>query len=128
MTGTGSGRRPSRSFNAYDNPRCGQTLSNGQPNPAFSTSDLAKFDQQFGLPAPPSFIKYNETGQTTNLPGTDPAGAGNPLGDWETEEALNIEWAHAIAPGASIDLIEASTNLFNAVKTAGISPACRWCR
>ena len=78
-------------------------------DPNFGTSDLAVFDQTFGLPDPPSFTKYNQSGQTTNLPGTDPsAGSGN--GDWEMEEALDIEWAHAIAPGASIDLVEANSD------------------
>ena len=62
------------------------------------------------------------------MPGTDPAGAGNLNGNWEIEEALDIEWAHAMAPGASIDLVEASnatttnTSLFTAVKTAASLP------
>ena len=30
----------------------------------------------------------------------------DPTGDWEGEEALDVEWAHAMAPGASIDLVE----------------------
>ena len=30
----------------------------------------------------------------------------DPTGDWEGEETLDVEWAHAIAPGAKIDLIE----------------------
>src|SRR6185437_11775717 len=90
-------------------------------------SDLAQFDQTFGLPDPPSFTKYNETGQTTNLPGTDPAGAGNLNGNWEMEEALDIEWAHAIAPAASIDLVEASNDtnnadMYTAVQTAAGLP------
>ena len=114
---------------AYDDPAfVNSTLSNGQPNPAFSSSDLAVFDQQFGIPDPPSFTKFNQNGQTTNLPGTDPsAGTGN--GDWEMEEALDIEWAHAMAPGASIDLVEASSDsdpnnvdLFTAVATAANLP------
>ena len=48
----------------------------------------------------------NQTGGTT-LPGTDPSGKGN---DWEVEEALDIEWAHAIAPGANLILVEANNN------------------
>src|SRR6185312_2284949 len=42
-------------------------------------------------------------------------------GDWEQEEALDIEWAHAIAPKANITLYEASdagNGLFTAVNTA----------
>jgi hypothetical protein len=106
---------------AYDDP---SFLDSTDPN--FSSSDLAQFDQAFGLPDPPSFTKYNENGQTTNLPGTDPAGAGNLDGNWEIEEALDIEWAHAIAPGAAIDLVEAestsNSDLFTAVSTAASLP------
>ena len=69
-----------------------------------------------------SFTKYNQLGSTTNLPGTDPAGAGNPNGNWEVEEALDVEWAHAMAPGANIVLVEANDasylNLFAAVDAA----------
>src|SRR5205807_8802787 len=41
---------------------------------------------------------------------------------WEGETALDVEWAHAIAPGANIVLVEASsasdTDLFAAVNWA----------
>jgi hypothetical protein len=37
-------------------------------SPGFSSSDLARFDQQFGLPDPPALIKFNALGQTTGLP------------------------------------------------------------
>ncbi len=106
---------------AYDDPSFVDST-----DPDFSASDLAQFDQTFGLADPPSFTKYNESGQTTNLPGKDPAGAGNLDGNWEVEEALEIEWAHAIAPGAGIDLVEANStsnnDLFTAVKTAASLP------
>jgi subtilase family serine protease len=38
------------------------------------------------------------------LPVAQPLGTG-----WENEEALDVEWAHAIAPGADIVLVEANT-------------------
>ena len=69
VTGDGTGQTIAI-VDAYDDPAF---VNSTDPN--FSTSDLAQFDQTFGLPDPPSFTKYNETGQTTNLPGTDPAGA-----------------------------------------------------
>ena len=121
VTGDGTGQTIAI-VDAYDDPAF---VNSTDPN--FSTSDLAQFDKAFGLPDPPSFTKYNETGQTTNLPGTDPAGAGNLNGNWEMEEALDIEWAHAIAPAASIDLVEASndtnnTDMFTAVATAASLP------
>jgi subtilase family serine protease len=67
-----------------------------QPNLA---SDLAVFDSTLGIAAPPSFTKVNETGGST-LP------AGN--ASWGGEETLDVEWAHGIAPGANILLVEAS--------------------
>ena len=116
VTGDGHGQTIAI-VDAYDDPSFLDSTA-----PKFSSSDLAQFDQAFGLPDPPSFTKYNQKGQTTNLPGTDPAGAGNLNGNWEVEEALDIEWAHAIAPGAAIDLVEASStsnaSLFTAVSTA----------
>jgi len=104
-------------LDAYDDPSFVDSSAAG-----FNTSDLARFDQEFGLPNPPSFEKLNEYGSTSNLPGTDPAGAGNPQGNWEVEEALDVEWAHAIAPGASIILIECNSaygsDLYQGVITA----------
>lgn len=101
---------------AYDSPNLVNSTSS-----SFSTSDLAKFDAQFGLADPPSFKKLNQNGGTT-LPGTDPAGAGNANGTWELEAALDVEWAHAIAPGANIILIECNssslTDLYRGIRTA----------
>jgi hypothetical protein len=105
---------------AYDDPAFANTGT-----AAFAASDLAQFDATFGLPDPPSFTKVNQDGNLSPLPGTDPAGAGNPVGNWEVEEALDIEWAHAMAPKANIVLVEASSDsdpnnfdLFHAVATA----------
>jgi subtilase family serine protease len=82
-------------------------------------SDLETFDSTFGLANPPSFKVLNETGGTT-LPANDTADAKPDT--WELEESLDIEWAHAIAPGANIDLFEANStslsDLFTAVETA----------
>ena len=102
---------------AYDDP----AFVNSS-DPGFSQSDLARFDRAFGLPDPPSFTKYNESGFTTGLPGTDPVGPGPNNNNMEGEEALDIEWAHAMAPGASIDLVEANSkfayDFYSAVETA----------
>jgi hypothetical protein len=64
-------------------------------------SDLNTFDSQFNLPAI-TITKVNESGGTI-LPSTDPTGG------WEVEESLDVEWAHAMAPAASILLVEASS-------------------
>jgi subtilase family serine protease len=72
-----------------------------EPNIA---SDLAAFDSNFGIAAPPSFTKVNQSGGTTY-----------PAGDtgWGLEISLDVEWAHAIAPAANILLVEANSNSFS---------------
>ncbi|MHB1557452.1 MAG: hypothetical protein ACYC61_08230 [Isosphaeraceae bacterium] len=106
---------------AYDDP--GLVNSNAAN---FATSDLAMFDRQFGLPDPPSFTKINQYGSTSNLPGTDPAGRNSPSGNWEFEEAMDVEWAHALAPQANIVLVEANSagfgDLYQAITTAASLP------
>ena len=67
-------------------------------------SDLAFFDSYWGLPAPPSFIKVNQSGGTSY-----PA----PDAGWAQEIAIDVEWAHAMAPGANIELVEANDTSFN---------------
>src|SRR5439155_21811405 len=75
-------------------------------------SDLHTFDVQFGLPDP-TFTKVNQTGGTA-YPAVDYG--------WASEIALDVEWAHALAPKANILLVEAgdnsSTNLYAAVTYA----------
>ncbi len=70
-------------------------------------SDLNVFSSQYGLPACTTangcFKKVNQTGGT-KYPRTN---AG-----WALEISLDIQWAHAIAPGARILLVEASSNSF----------------
>jgi subtilase family serine protease len=67
------------------------------------TSDLATFDTTTGTPAPPSFtvVEQDELGQAP----ANSATSGQE--DWSGEESLDVEWAHAMAPGASIVLVEA---------------------
>ena len=72
-------------------------------------SDLAAFDAEYGLSAPPSFTVDNLDATATDA-------------GWALETALDVEWAHAIAPGAKIVLVEAPSAslsaLFGAVSTA----------
>ncbi len=79
--------------------------------------DLHTFNLQFGLPDP-VFTILGQDG-STNLPGTDPSGPGN---SWAIETSLDVQWAHAAAPGANILLVEANSNsdtdLFAAIDTA----------
>ena len=73
-------------------------------------NDLTVFDTQFGLAAPPSFVKATPQG----LPAYNSG--------WAGEIALDVEWAHAVAPGAKILLVEAKssslTDLLGAVDYA----------
>src|SRR5437868_7825793 len=73
-------------------------------------SDLQAFDQQFGLPDPigDAFKIVSQTGSTTNLPGIDPSGPGS-AGSWDLEVSLDVEIAHALAPGANLLLVEATS-------------------
>ncbi len=68
-----------------------------QPNLA---SDLASFDATYGIAAPASLTKVNENGGAA-LPAASQS--------WGLEESLDVEWAHAIAPGARILLVEANS-------------------
>lgn len=69
-------------------------------NDPYIGSDLSRFDAQFGIPDPPQLIVANQYGGT-RLPKTN--------GDWALEISLDVEWAHAIAPGANILLVEANS-------------------
>jgi subtilase family serine protease len=66
--------------------------------------DLAAFDVVMSVPNPTLNIVY-PSGQPAAF---DPADA-NRLG-WAGETSLDVEWAHAIAPKATIDLVIAPTN------------------
>jgi subtilase family serine protease len=76
-------------------------------------SDLARFDSQYGLPAPPSFVVKNLGATATDA-------------GWALETSLDVEWAHALAPKANIVLVEAASSnlmsLLGAVSTASHLP------
>jgi hypothetical protein len=69
------------------------------------SSDLAAFDRQYGLAAPPS-LTVDNLGATSTDPG------------WALETALDVEWAHAIAPEAKIVLVEAASASLSALLSA----------
>ena len=72
-------------------------------------SDLAQFDAYLGLPAPPSFLKLDTYGGTTDYPATGST----------SETAIDVESAHAMAPGANIILFETTAkDLATAITTA----------
>jgi subtilase family serine protease len=67
-------------------------------------ADLAAFDSGFGLAAPPSFKIVAPVGK---IP---PWTASSTRIGWATETTLDVEYSHAIAPGANILLLETPTN------------------
>jgi hypothetical protein len=75
-------------------------------------SDLATFDRTYGLPDP-TLAQVDQAGNATN-------------DGWAGEETLDVEWAHAIAPGAKIVVVEARSDSFQdmmvAVNTARSLP------
>ena len=80
-------------------------------------SDLNTFDARFDLPQP-TLTVVNQAGTQTDS-------------GWSTEQSLDVEWAHAVAPGANILLVEAAPsgsqtqelqNLMNAVNLARNTP------
>jgi subtilase family serine protease len=78
----------------------GQTIvivdSFGSPTIA---QDLKTFDAAYDLPAPPSFTVQAPLGAVTFDP------TNSDMVNWAFETTLDVEWAHAMAPGASIVLL-----------------------
>lgn len=69
-------------------------------------SDLAFFNSTYGLP------NTDGTGGTL-LTVAKPQGAPAYNAGWAQESTLDVQWAHAIAPGAHILLVEAKSNSFS---------------
>jgi subtilase family serine protease len=65
------------------------------------TNDLRVFDRAFGLPDPPGLQVIHPAGR---MPAYDPADS--EMAGWAEETTLDVEYAHAIAPGAKILLAE----------------------
>ncbi len=81
---------------AYDDPGIFQSLDDFDSQFGITASAPTLFDQ-YG-PASSFLTVLNQYGQATSLPSTDPSGPGT--SNWEVEEALDVEWIHAMAPGA----------------------------
>jgi len=88
------------------------------------TSDLALFDAVFGISAPPSFTIFCGNSPTPFDTSTCPVinlNANNVHHDqagWAVETSLDVEYAHAMAPGANIVLDVASSSSGNAINNA----------
>jgi hypothetical protein len=119
-TQTPQGYSPSQLRTAYNLPSSGGNGTTIAIVDAYHTptiwSDLGNFSAQFNLPLPTSsnFIVH----KMNSIIGTDV--------NWTKETCLDVEWAHAIAPNATILLVEAkdstSSSLYAAVDYAASQP------
>ncbi|WP_298383212.1 S53 family peptidase [Ferrimicrobium sp.] len=79
-------------------------------------ADLAHFDKAYGLPAPPAFNIYHPEGNVVLNYNNLPSPANNHSKQlqtevgWAYETTLDVEYAHAMAPGATIDLVTVPVN------------------
>jgi Bacterial Ig-like domain (group 3)/MBG domain (YGX type) len=107
---------------AYDNPNIFKSLDAFDSQFGLTSAGANLYDQ-YG-PASSFLTVLNQSGQAASLPGTGPMGAGTD--NWQMEESLDVEWAHAMAPGARIILLEASSqslsDLMATVATAANQP------
>jgi len=65
-------------------------------------NDLKAFDKAWGLPDPPSFKILQPYGPPTPY---NCDSVGEPVDGLQLENTLDVEWSHAMAPGANIILI-----------------------
>jgi subtilase family serine protease len=111
------GMTPSEIKTVYHLPQDGGkgsiAIIDAYDDPTIET-DLAAFDKQFGLPP---CTKANGCLTQHLMSAKEAENSG-----WSVETALDVEWAHAIAPDAKILLVEATTqsgtNLLSAVDYA----------
>ncbi len=88
------GSRAIAIVDAYDNPT--------------AAADLKYFSKFFGLPSPgPNFTFIKVYANGNGSCGVPPYNSG-----WALESALDIEWAHAMAPSAVLILVEACSNSY----------------
>jgi hypothetical protein len=106
VTGDGTGQTIAI-IDAFDDP---SFVSDTNAN--YSNSDLVRFDSFFTLPNPPAFKKFNASGQQSSYPSSGVANG------WAGEIALDVEWSHAMAPKATIWLVEAASDSFDDLNTA----------
>jgi subtilase family serine protease len=74
-------------------------------------SDLNVFSSTFGLPLICG-TSGADPGNCFNFTVATPQGSPRTNAGWALEIALDVEWAHAVAPKANILLVEAKTNSF----------------
>lgn len=124
-----SGYSPAQIHSAYNIPSAGGTGKAIAIVDAYhynsSLNDFNVFSTQYGLPRETStnpLAVTNHVFQVVYQGSTRPAANGG----WAQEAALDIEWAHAMAPNAKIYLVEANSasfsDLLNAINKAASLP------
>jgi subtilase family serine protease len=76
--------------------------------------DLATFDAQFGLPLPPGGLQVV---CPDGCPTFNPNNAPMAEISWASETSLDVQWAHAMAPGAKLVLAVAPSPFGNAINS-----------
>ena len=77
-------------------------------------NDLDVFDRQWSIEGGANL--YSKYGSASSfLTKATPQGTPYTSGGWALEMALDVEWAHAIAPGAEIMLVEARSSSFSSL-------------
>ncbi len=114
------GYGPSQIRTAYNIPSVGGSgtivIVDAYDDP-YALQDFNAFSMQYGLPLQNSLNPTspgNKVFQVVYASGTKPAYNSG----WSQEEALDVEWSHAMAPNAKIVLLEAASNSYNDLFTA----------
>ncbi|HEV3271079.1 MAG TPA: S53 family peptidase [Candidatus Methylacidiphilales bacterium] len=78
-------------------------------------ADFNAFAKYFGMAQETSTnaTAVNKTFQVVYARGYAPQSGGNYIASWNLEAALDIEWAHSMAPNAKIYLVEAASDSMN---------------
>jgi hypothetical protein len=88
-------------------------------------SDVNTFDQQWSINGSQSL--YTQYGASSSfLTVAEPEGAPALSRSWSLEISLDVEWAHAIAPGAKIVLVEAASASFSNLLSAVTYASHTW--
>ena len=87
---------------------------------ATALNDFNTFSSLYALPQETSTspTASNAVLQVVYATGTKPTSTGSLAASWNLEEALDIEWAHAMAPNAKIYLVEAASSSTSDLMTA----------
>lgn len=115
--GPSGGVTPAQLRSAYSLPSTGGSQiiaivdAYDDPN---ALADFNTFSAEYGLPKETSTTvtaSTNKVFQVVYQSGVKPAV--DSTGSWELEEALDIQWAHAMAPNAKIVLVEANSTAYS---------------